>query len=159
MEEVPPPPRDPYQIGIPVMKHNNKNEPPVKMSVLDITELLKDILPRRDLQYNLTNYKNSFYGSDLVSELAQKFHLTRSKALLFATKLQKEYSIFHHVTNDHIIQDTPHLYFRLQCDHTPNILNSYRIWTERVDRNPMGLLKRLKSQLNMILHDYTDNDG
>jgi hypothetical protein len=113
------------------MKH--KNNIPVKMSALEITELLKDILPRRGLQYNLTNYKNSFYGSDLVDALAQKFRLTRSIALTFAMKLQKEYSILHHVTNDRIIQDTSQLYFRLQCDHTPNFLNSYRIWTERVD--------------------------
>jgi hypothetical protein len=43
INEVPPPLRDIYTIEIPLMKHNNNI--PVKMSVLEIIELLKDILP------------------------------------------------------------------------------------------------------------------
>jgi hypothetical protein len=60
-----------------------------------------------------------------------------------------------HVVKDHVFQDTRSLFFRLQCYQTPNILNSYRIWTERVDPNSVALLTRLKRQLNNILADHT----
>jgi glutaredoxin len=151
--ELPPPPRTHKFIEVPYRKQT------VKMSVLYITEVLKSIVSREDLAYNVTVYRNAFTGRELISALECNFQLIRPEALSFARDLQQKHSLFHHVTNDHIIQDTDNLFFRLQADHTPNILNSYRIWNERVDPSPMALLKRLKNQLNAILRDHTNDKG
>lgn len=129
------------------------------MSVLQVTELLKSIVPHEDLSYNLTVYKNAFTGATIVTALSRHYGISPFEATNFARTLQILHDIFHHVVNDHIIQDTDELFFRLQCDQTPNILNSYRIWSERVDPDPMSLLRRLKKQLSDILSDHTDSMG
>lgn len=154
--EHPPPPRDLYSVRFPAEKIGASEK---FMSVLQVTELLKLIVPRDDLNYNLTVYKNAFTGATLVTILSRHFGISRFEATNFARTLQISHDIFRHVVNDHIIQDTEELFFRLQCDQTPNILNSYRIWSERVDPDSMSLLKRLKKQLNAILSDHTDSMG
>jgi hypothetical protein len=123
-------------------------------SVLEMTELLERILPIKDLKYNLTSYKKSFRASGAVDAFMKEFNMTREQATDFGVVLQK-HELLDHVVKDHVFQDTDSLFFRLQCHQTPNILNSYRIWTERVDPNSMALLNRLKKQLNSILADHT----
>jgi hypothetical protein len=151
--ERPPPARNPYMIQVPC---KIIGEPEKLMSVLQMTELLKLLLPRDDLSYNLTVYKKAFTGASLVTALSRHFSLPRFDALNFARTLQVTHELFHHVVHDHIIQDTEDLFFRLQCDQTPHILNSYRVWSERVDPDAMALLNRLKNQLNAILQDHID---
>jgi hypothetical protein len=160
--EIPPPPRVLHSITVPNKEEeNNRKTMKSKMSVLEMTELLRRTLPRQGLKYNLTMYKNAFTASDFVSVLAQEFSLTRATATKFAQNLQRDQHIVRHVSNNdkHNIEDTKGLYFRLQCDHTPAILNSYRIWTERVDPDAMSLLKRVKKQLNAILEAHTNAKG
>mmetsp|Transcript_14418 Transcript_14418/g.27025 ORF Transcript_14418/g.27025 Transcript_14418/m.27025 type:complete len:514 (+) Transcript_14418:120-1661(+) len=154
---LPPPPREMKVISIPSGKEGHPNQK--MMSVLEMTELLKTIIPRKDLRYNLTSYRKSFRGSDFVDGLMKHFQIKREEAVDFAGKLQKDHQILHHVCKDHDFKDTRSLYFRLQCDQTPLVLNSYRIWTERVDPDAMSLLRRLKKQLGKILKTHTDADG
>jgi glutaredoxin len=151
-----PPPRDIYSIRVPAEQIGG---PENMKSVVQVTELLKAIVPRKDLSYNLTVYKNSFTGATLVTALSKHFSLPRFEAANFARTLQVSHELFHHVANDHIIQDTDDRFFRLHCDQTPHILNSYRIWNDRVDPNPMALLKRLKKQLDAVLKEHTNNAG
>lgn len=161
--ETLPPPRDPYTIIIPpVERQTNTYTAAVRstMSVMEMTDLLKRALPRQELRHKFTIYKNAFTASDFVDVLVQEFHLTRVTAVTFAQCLQREHRIVRHVANDkHDIDDTKDRYYRLQCDHTPAILNSSRIWTERVDPDSMSLLNRLKKQLNVILTAHTDGKG
>jgi glutaredoxin len=129
-------------------------------TVLEITELLKKILPRSGLSLYLTTYKNSFTGSQLLSALKKRFKFkSKSKAAHFGRTLQKNQILDHVLGDHHILEDSENHYYRLYCDQTPQILNSYRVWTERCDPDPMRLLKRLRKMLNKILSAKTDRDG
>ena len=39
------------------------------------------------------------------------------------------------------------------------MLNSFRVWTDRVDSDYMALLLRLKKLMGKIESDYTDKEG
>jgi hypothetical protein len=57
-------------------------------------------------------------------------------------------TILHHVRDEHAFQNSELFFYRLHCHQTPHIMNSYRVWTERVDDanpTPLALLQRLKS--------------
>lgn len=58
--------------------------------------------------------------------------------------LQKR-NILHPIPNT-----TSSSYLRLQSHHTPRVLNSFRIWTDRVDPDAMAIVKRLTHLLNQI---------
>eukprot|EP00529_Nitzschia_sp_RCC80_P010688 CAMPEP_0113514744 /NCGR_PEP_ID=MMETSP0014_2-20120614/40573_1 /TAXON_ID=2857 /ORGANISM="Nitzschia sp." /LENGTH=625 /DNA_ID=CAMNT_0000411263 /DNA_START=212 /DNA_END=2085 /DNA_ORIENTATION=- /assembly_acc=CAM_ASM_000159 len=140
------------------------------MSVLEVMELLKKHLRRRKLKYHLTTYYNSFKGRDMIDTLMNIFDFqSREDAVEYALYLQRSptLQLFGHVVDQkrHDVKDSSKLFFRLQCDQTPSVLNSYRIWTESKEQedttdssssfDPIGLLKRLKRELNKILRDHT----
>lgn len=128
-------------------------------SILKVTELLKRILPRETLSHNLTQYRHAFTGKQAVQTLQQHFKLKdENEALAFGRSLQENF-ILDHVVGEHLLENKDKLYYRLQCDQTPSILNSYRVWTEPVDPDSMRLVKRLKKMLNKILSKYTGSDG
>ena len=97
------------------------------MSILETTELLKQILHYGKRRWNFTSYKACCTGEELVDSLVQHYAVSRAVATEFGRMLH-HYSVIWHVCNDHDFQDHPGLFFRLQCYHTPHILNSYRIW-------------------------------
>lgn len=129
------------------------------MTVLKITELLKTILPRNDLPYKFTTYKNAFTGTQAVSAFHTQFGLAaREEGEVFGKSLQAN-NILHHAVGEHIFSDSDELYFRLTCDEKPAVLNSYRIWSEPVDPDGMRLLKRLKKMLRSVISAHTDDNG
>jgi glutaredoxin len=128
------------------------------VTVLEIMNTLKSILPRQTLKYNLTIYKNAFKGTDAVKALMKEYSLqTPEEAVKFGVYLQ-ESSILHHVVKEHVFCNKKK-FFRLQCYQQPDILNSFRIWTERVDDEPMNLLQRLKKLLGSIESAVTNDKG
>jgi len=148
--EKPPPPRE--------------DEKSVKMpdgtmaSVLEVTLNLKEILPRSDLKYNLSIYKNAFTGTDAVATLKKHFNLkTDDEATQFGKTLVAA-QIIRHVVEEHDFKNED-LFYRLQCDQKPAILNSFRVWTERVDEDSMSLLNRVKKLLGKVESAVTSNDG
>jgi glutaredoxin 3 len=153
--EPPPPPRQDQSVPLP--PHTDQTATPQFTSVLEITELLKKILPREDLKQKLKTYRNSFRAKDAVSALMNQYQLSESQAVDSGKILQK-LSILDHVAGEHEFENTG-MFFRLHCDQTPDVLNSYRIWTERVDPNSLGLLQRLKRMLSKIESAHTDNLG
>ena len=153
--EPPPPPRQDQLVPLPYI---DQTATPQMTSVLEMTELLRKILPRQDRKYNLTTYRKSFRAKDAVSALREKYQLSESQAIDYGKILQKLF-ILDHVVGEHEFENTG-MFFRLRCDQTPNVLNSYRaVWTERVDPDCLGLLKRLKSVLNNIQSAHTDIKG
>ena len=127
------------------------------VTVLEITNALKEILPRQDCKHNLTIYKNAFKGTDGVKALMKHYNLKEAQAVAFGTYLQ-ESNILHHVVADHEFKNEP-LFYRLQCYQQPDILNSFRVWTERVDDDSMSLLSRLKKLLGKIESAVTNDQG
>lgn len=130
-----------------------------KTTVLDMMTRLQDILEIKDRKHNLTIYSNCFVGREAVTAFKKAFPDIQSdnEAVMFGRYLQKS-KIIHHVVENHDFKNET-LYFRLQCHHTPEVLNSYRIWQERVDEDSMSLLKRLKKQLGKVETAATDKDG
>ena len=51
------------------------------------------------------------------------------------------------------------MYYRLQVFSQPLILNTFRIWTDRVDPDPLSILERLKKLMGKIESDCTNEDG
>jgi glutaredoxin len=154
---IPVPPRDKEVIAIPFCSPTE--HAPSHLSVFEVTELLKRIIQRRDMNYNLTTYKKAFRGSEFVDALEDHFLISREEAVVFSEHLHKDHNIFHHVVEEHNFADTRSLYFRLHCDQTPEILNSYRVWTERVNPDPISLLRHLKKQLAKILKEHINSEG
>lgn len=124
---------------------------------MEITETLKSILPCHGipLRHNLTIYKRSFTGAQAVEAFTKHFSITTEQAVAFGRQLQTS-KIVHHVCDERDFEDNKRLYYRLHCHHTPAVLNSYRVWTERVDPDSMGLVKRLKNLLAAVERAVTD---
>ena len=141
--EPPPPPR-PDQASVTLPGGSGGT----RATVLETMEQLKEILPGADLKHALTIYKKSFTGQTAVEAITSRYEITESDAVAFGRQLQKA-DILHHVVSDgdHEFANAPHLYFRLQCHQEPAVLNSYRVWTERVDPDAMALVQRLKKKM------------
>ena len=152
--DEPPPPRDVDSDSVRIPGLDPEN-----VSVLRATRRLMNLLPRSDLSYHGTVYKNCFKGSDGVRILMKVFELEgEEEAILFGRRLQRR-QILHHVTDDHQF-NAKRNFFRLQPYHTPHILNTFRVWTDRVDeKHPMALVHRLKKLLGKVESEATDNSG
>mmetsp|Transcript_2781 Transcript_2781/g.4486 ORF Transcript_2781/g.4486 Transcript_2781/m.4486 type:complete len:311 (-) Transcript_2781:390-1322(-) len=101
-------------------------------------------------------YKKCFTGQEAVAAFMNEYTVSQKDAVQFGKLLVKQ-RILHHVCDDHDFEDTANLFYRLQCYHTPNILNSYRIWSERVDPNALQLVKILRTLLGKIESAVTDD--
>jgi Protein of unknown function, DUF547/Domain found in Dishevelled, Egl-10, and Pleckstrin (DEP) len=130
----------------------------VRASILDVTEKLKELLPREDLPYLLKVYTNCFTGAAAVKALSKAYDCSKEQAVAFGIRLQKR-KILHHVAYDHDFQDTCEYYFRLQIHQTPGILNSYRVWTQPADPDGIALVTRLKKMLAQVVTASTNSQG
>jgi len=129
-----------------------------RISVLDLTEKLLKSLPQENLSYLGLVYKNCLKGLTCVASLMETFGIQeKDEAVKFGQLLQQK-KILHHVTNDHEFSDSSYFY-RLQPFQTPTILNSYRIWSDRIDQDHMALVTRLAKMMGKITSDATDGDG
>jgi len=129
-----------------------------KVTVLKMTQTLMSKLPNEKLGYRGRYYKNVFSGKKGVDILMKVFGLKkREEAVSFGRKLQ-ERQLFAHVTGEHEFKDKD-LFYRLQAFQQPAVLNSFRVWTDRVDSDYMALLLRLKKLMGKIESDYTDKEG
>lgn len=128
------------------------------ISVLEMTNMLTSKVPISNLVYRGKTYKHSITGHDFSTFLMKEFDLTKEEAGKFGLYLNKR-KIISHVTNDHEFSDRKNLYFRLQPHHTPSVLNTYRVWTDRVDTNPLNVVSRLSKQLGKIFDRAIESDG
>ncbi|KAL9178240.1 hypothetical protein ACHAXT_001784 [Thalassiosira profunda] len=111
-------------------------------TTLELTKLLVQRMPRDSLSYWGCLYYNVFKGSDGVTALREIFGLeSREEAVQVGLKLQRKHFLGH-VCKDHPFGDSIY-YFRLQPFDTPHILNSFRVWGEAVEDDPMHLIHRL----------------
>jgi glutaredoxin len=147
--EKPPPPRD---------EEKSIQLPDGSMaSVLEVMVKLEAILPMADLKHNLKIYTKAFNGVDSVNAIARAYDSSSQDALAFGKRLN-DANIIHHVTDGHRYGKNLY-YYRLHCHQRPDVLNSYRVWTERVDEDSMALVSRLKKLLGKIESAVTDKQG
>mmetsp|Transcript_37379 Transcript_37379/g.90762 ORF Transcript_37379/g.90762 Transcript_37379/m.90762 type:complete len:513 (+) Transcript_37379:70-1608(+) len=128
-----------------------------KRNVLEMTEAMKFILPKADLTYAMKTYRNVFTGAQAVKVFQKIYRFkTSEEAVAFGVLLQS-HRILDHVLGEHAFQETDDYFYRLTCYQTPSILNSYRVWNEAVDPDPIRLVNGLKATLNKILSQYTSD--
>jgi glutaredoxin len=130
-------------------------------TVLQVTKTLKKLFIIDDHQSGMTVYKNSFTGEQAVKALTTHYGIPESAAVYFGQELQEQHHILVDVLGRENVKfdNTSTGFFRLQCSQTPDVLNSFRVWTERVDPDPMRLICRLKKMLEKIEIDVMDDDG
>jgi len=129
-----------------------------RYTTLEFTKLLVQRMPRDSLTYWGCMYHNVFKGSTGVMALQKIFHLeSKEEAVQLGMMLQRKQYIGH-VCKDHVFGDNGY-YFRLQPFHTPNILNSFRVWCDPVDDKPMHVIHRLGKLWGKIESRHLNEDG
>jgi hypothetical protein len=133
-------------------------------TVLEVTEMLKDLIKQ-----NVSNtvgaitYKRSFFGHQVIEVFRGVFEVSEKGAFVLAQQIL-HLGIFHALLQQAGRSSTPTTFesnalYRLQCHDTPDILNSYRFWTERTDTDSMRLMNRLLTMLQEIEMKVTDEVG
>lgn len=118
--------------------------------VVTMTEKLKRILPCEVNDSKLKICKQSFTGAQAVKALSKEYKLSEDEAVKFGEYLRKA-KLFHSVYNSvGEFCNNEKCIYRLQAYHTPDILNSYRVWTTVVESDYMSLLRRLKLSLDKL---------
>jgi glutaredoxin 3 len=129
----------------------------MRTSVREEVETLKKILPDGRNAFKLTLYKKSFFGQEGVEALMGEYNVDKKTATDFFQQLRQK-QIIHHIAGSGT-EPTSRNLFRLQCFQFPAVLNSYRVWTERIDPNPMRLVTSLKSTMSQIEEAGRDATG
>lgn len=144
-----PPPESQTPIELPDKKR--------KVSILDATKELCKILPRTDKKYGMKVYRDAFTGSEAIGALSRHYGLSKRDALALGIHLHHT-TLIHHVNHEHQFEDTNKYFYRLQCHHTPNILNSYCIWQHQETRTKHSkeVIERLHESLQRIFTCIAD---
>lgn len=124
-------------------------------TVFETTEMLKKIIRSGDTLQKLKKHKLSFTGKHAVDAFSSTLCIPREKAITFGVQLHEK-RLIRSIQEDTGFDDSVRL-FRLQCYSTPDILNSYRIWTGRTAPDPFRLLDRLTRMMNEIEVKVTDD--
>ena len=127
-------------------------------TTLEFTETLIKNCPRETLSYMGFHYYNTFKGSDGVAALQEMFELkSREEAVHLGQTLQRKQYI-HHVTKDHPFGDNSY-YYRLQPFQTPNVLNTFRIWTDEIVGESLDVIHRLGKLWSKLEARHLNSDG
>jgi len=115
-------------------------------------------------------YARTFTGSNLIDVLLYRFNLPggRAEAIQAATMLLK-LQLFSHRTLDNsrkgskdvLFVDSDKALYQFQADsrNYGMVLNSHRIWNDRVDTNVLGTVQYCKSLLDKLLDKHTDGNA
>lgn len=109
-------------------------------------------------------YNVTFTGSNLVDVLLSRFNLPggRAEAVQVATMLLKV-QVFSHLSPPHAkkFMDSDIALYQLRSDSKDEamVLNSLRVWNDRVDTNVLGTVKFCKSMLYKLLDTHTNAFG
>jgi len=147
-----PPPRSPHQGEHEFSLPNSDTQ-----SYSKLYYTLTKILPNESKPYRGQSYKHSFTGSEAVNAVMEHYSTSKDSAIRFLKNIQQS-KMFDHVTKQHEIGDNEY-FFKLQEYFQPRILNSIRVWTDRVDPDPNSLAIRLKKLLEKIESAATDENG
>jgi glutaredoxin len=147
-------PRNPLEVACIRLPHNDTS------TVIEMTEMLKDLIRHiGDHEAGGITYKKSFLGHEVISVLCGVFVISSREAFKFAQELLT-CRIFHALQEEHANATfNSKLLYRLQCHHSPYILNSYRIWTERLDPDSLRLLKGLVDKMHTVEMAVIDMTG
>ena len=118
------------------------------------------VLDIRDRKYYLQTYRSCFFGSDLVDVLLDRYDLRggREEARQVA-KMLFDAKMFRHVSNEHTFEDSTKYFYRMTAHEEPLVLNSWRVWNDRVDMDSLAIVSRCNSVLKEILNKHRSKEG
>lgn len=90
----------------------------INASVVEITEMLCQIVPGEDVVIGMSIHKRVVVS--IVIRLASYFNISTAEAKNLTFQLEAMQIV--------VCLDAKMELYRLQCYHTPNVLNSYRVW-------------------------------
>jgi glutaredoxin len=160
------------------VKVESLTEPPICMggTCQSYVSLIKSLLPPNDNNENNSKSNNHKYldiqdrklqyfelqrkcfsGSNLVDVLLSKYNFPsgRKEACEVAVMLM-DMGGFHHVAGLQNFEDDPEVFYRLKQHSEPLILNTYRVWNDRVGNDPNLTLKYCKKILMKAVDKYTN---
>lgn len=158
-------PRSPPVQEPPPLQRNEKDDaiplPNGKTcSVLQVTRQLIGAIPRSDISRRGKVHKNCFRGSSAALALMKNFGIGgKNDAIKFGQMLQRRQLIRDADGGHHALFGDNNNLFRLQPHHTPKIVNSFRVWTDRVDPSSMSLINRLSALMGKVESNNADADG
>lgn len=129
------------------------------LNYTEVNDQLLAHLEIKDRKYRLFRYRKCFVATEFVDMLLARFKSvkSRSEAVQIGRSMQAT-GLFDHVTQDHFFEDK-FLFFTLQVHREPSVLNSYRIWNDRVAGSPMATLNVCKAAVSNIVEKYRDSAG
>ena len=120
-----------------------------RCSTVDITEKLKNTLARAETPHRGTIYKNSLPGISAAATFRKSMDLDQNEARSFGQQLVDS-KVLHHVGGSKSFKDKQKAVYRLQCYMNPDVLNSYAVWTDNVEKSNLDLLDHLDEMLGDI---------
>lgn len=129
-------------------------------SVWNMTEKLKNSLPLDTIQHGGSEYKKAFSGRSARDVFQASLSYSKDEAIAFGNILV-DAKIFRSVDSSSKVkfQDTDGAIYRLQCHCTPEILNSYRIWSKKSESSPIPLIESLDMLLERVELAACDKKG
>jgi glutaredoxin 3 len=122
-----------------------------------VTSTLLAGLAIADRTHHLMTYRSCFVGVDAVSFLHQHYKLrSRAEAVQVGRQL-RDAGLFDHVLSEHDFKDET-LFYRLQQHAEPVLLNSWRVWNDRVD-DALLTVHNLKKRLGGLVDAQRGEDG
>jgi hypothetical protein len=125
---------------------------------MQLMEELQHILPRGNNMYRLQNYASCFTTQQAIKAFTTEYDVTLEHAMQWGRTWQDN-QVLDHVAGEHTLDEDGTYFFRLQCDHHPEILNDYRQWPRPVKKEPMELLERLHRLSQRLLIKVMDDEG
>jgi glutaredoxin len=129
-------------------------------TVVEMTEMLKDLIPQdKEREVDGIIYRRSFLGFQVTKTLQSVFGTSRNETELLAQQLVV-HGVLYSIDGDPstTLFDEKHVY-RLHCHNTPDILNSYREWTETAYTESARLLDGLWDMLQTVETSVMDVEG
>eukprot|EP00946_MAST-07B_sp_MAST-7B-sp1_P001926 g1926.t1 len=117
------------------------------------------VLDIRDRKYYLQTYRRCFYGSQLVDVLIDQYNLHSREEGRQVAEMLSDAHMFRHVTNEHGFEDSTKYFYRMTADEEPLVLNTWRVWNDRVDDDSLAMLDRCSTFLDRILSRHRNDKG
>jgi Protein of unknown function, DUF547 len=143
-------------IGSTISQVHLPNGKPVTMT--QMMQYMRRILPCEDLRHNMTLYKRCFKTEDAIKAFQVAFPqeiVSNEAAVAFGRMLQKA-KILSHVCDAEQPFRSGNYFFRLQCYQHPEILNSFRVCDKAVGGDIMDILEDCASLLFTVEQTAAD---
>jgi len=111
--------------------------------------LLRNELPIRSIRCGIYKYERVFRARELVDVLMKQFELSEKEAVSAGKHLAGETELIVPQGDNNAAFENNDDRWRLQMHARPYILNSFKIWNDRVEE-PMKLIFHLSSMLNSL---------